>query len=381
MKFLPLIWSGIWRKPGRTILIFLQVAVAFALFGVLAGMKSGIDHAVAAARGDLLIVHSDLGLFGDTLPLGGRERIASVPAVKRVEPVELFGTTYQKPDQFVGVVAIPPDDGWEDAFTYRISPAYLAAFRKTRTGALVRAELAAKYHWKVGDRIPLLSTIAKKDGSTGWAFEIVGTYTDSDLGGGTDVIIINYAYYDEARLSGTGTVNHFNLLITDPKLAARIEDEVDRRFANSSSETKTESLLEMAQSQLQAIGDLGFLVRAVIAAVLVALLFSTATMTMQSIRERIPELGVLKTIGFTDRAVFFLILWEATVVFVLAAASGLALANLVFPFAARFVPGLSMPLVIVLAGLTAAAMLALISTAVPATLAARLKIVSALTAR
>jgi len=293
----------------------------------------------------------------------------------------LWGTTYQKPDQFVGVVAIPPDLGWEGAFTYQISAPFLTAFRNTRTGALVRAELAEKYHWKVGDRIPLLSTVAKKDGTTDWAFDIVGTYTDTDLGGGRDVIIINYAYYDEARAANTGRVNHFNLLISDPKQAVRIEDEVDRRFANSSNQTRTESLLELAQSQLQAIGDLNFLVRAVIATVLVALLFSTATMTMQSIRERIPELGVLKTIGFTDRTVFILILCEATVVFVLAAGCGLALANVVFPLAARFVPGLSMPLVIVLAGLAAAAVLALISTAVPATLAARLKIVSALTGR
>jgi putative ABC transport system permease protein len=115
--------------------------------------------------------------------------------------------------------------------------------------------------------------------------------------------------------------------------------------------------------------------------VLMALLFATATMMMQSIRERIPELGVLKTIGFSDQMVFLLILCEATLVFVLAGAFGLALANLVFPWAARFVPGLSMPAAIVVAGLAAAAILALISTAVPATLAARLKVVTALRAR
>jgi putative ABC transport system permease protein len=115
--------------------------------------------------------------------------------------------------------------------------------------------------------------------------------------------------------------------------------------------------------------------------VLVALLFSTATMTMQAIRERIPELGVLKTIGFTDRAIFVLILSEATIVFVLAAASGLALANVVFPLAAKIVPGLSMPLAIVVVGLLAAVALALISTVVPATRAARLKVVDALASR
>jgi putative ABC transport system permease protein len=380
MKFLPLIWSGIWRKPGRTILIFLQVMVAFALFGVMAGMKGGVEHAAAAARGDLLLVHSSLGL-GDNLPLGDLEQIRSVPGVRVVEPVELFRTTYQTRSQFVGVVAIPPDADWQQAFTYDIAPQYLEAFRKNRTGALVRTELAAKYHWKIGDRIPLMSEIKKKDGTSDWAFDVVGLYTDSDVGGGRDVIIINYANFDEARVTGTGTVNHFNALIADPKSAAGIADEIDRRFANSGHETRTESLREMAQADLQSIGDLDFLVRAVVATVLLALLIATATMMMQSIRERIPELGVLKTLGFTDRAVFVLILAEAILVFVLAAACGLGLANLLFPWAARFVPGLTMPLGIALAGLAGAAVLALVSTFVPATLAARLKVVSALAAR
>ena len=75
MRFLPLIWSGIWRKPGRTILIFLQVSVAFALFGVLQGLKSGVEHLIAEARADLLIVHSRVGFFAASLPLGMLEQI------------------------------------------------------------------------------------------------------------------------------------------------------------------------------------------------------------------------------------------------------------------------------------------------------------------
>src|SRR5579864_6319950 len=102
MKYLPLIWSGLWRKPGRTILIFLQVSVAFALFGVLQGMKTGVEHAIAEARADLLLVHGSLSLI-DPLPLGLLERLRSVPGVKVVAPVELFGAFYQKPSQKVGV--------------------------------------------------------------------------------------------------------------------------------------------------------------------------------------------------------------------------------------------------------------------------------------
>jgi putative ABC transport system permease protein len=160
-----------------------------------------------------------------------------------------------------------------------------------------------------------------------------------------------------------------------------VADAIDRRFANSSSETRTESLRELAQSQLQSIGDLNFLIRAILSAVLVALLFATATMMMQSTRERTPELAVLKTLGFTDRDVFLFILWEALAVFIAAAACGLALATLVFPLASKIIPGLSMPMVVVALGLAAAAMVALISAWVPAVLAARLKIAQALAGR
>ena len=380
MKFLPLIWSGIWRKPGRTVLIFLQVSVAFALFGVLQGMKTGVEHVVGQTRADLLLVHGNLSLV-DPLPLGILKQIESIPGVKVVAPVEIFLGTYQKPTEKIGIVAVRPDEGWLSAFTYKIPAEYVAAFAASRTGTLVRKELAAKYGWKVGERIPLKTSAAKTNGSADWVFDIVGLYDDDDVGPGNRVILVNFDYYDQGRLVGKGTVSHFNVAVHDPRQAPAIEEAIDRRFANSSNETKTESLREIAQSQMQAIGDLNFLIRAIVAAVLVALLFATATMMMQSIRERTSELAVLKTLGFTDRAVFIFILAESTLVFIAAAAFGLLLACLVFPLADKFVPGLSMPWEVFATGLGFAAGVAVISAAVPAAQAARLNIVNALASR
>jgi len=380
MRFLPLIWSGIWRMPGRTILMFLQISVAFALFGVLQGLKTGVEHLVAAARADLLIVHTRANLFSP-LPLGLLERIKSVPGVKMVVPVELSGATYQKPDQQLGIVAVSPEGDWLSAFTFTVAPEYDAALRNTRTGALVIEELAKKYGWKIGDHIPLMTRTVLLGASAAWEFDVAGTFSDSDIGGGGDKILINFSYYNEARQAGKNTVNHFNVAVTDPKLAVSVADEIDRRFANSSNETKSESLRELAQLELQSIGDLNFLIRAIVGAVLVALLFATSTMMMQSIRERTAELAVLKTLGFTDRAVFLLILAEAVVVCVVAAACGLALALFAFPFAARFISGLSMPLVVVEIGLASALLVALVSAGVPAILAARLRITEALASR
>jgi len=305
-------------------------------------------------------------------------QISSVPGVEEVIPVDLSGAAFQNPKQQVGIVAIRPDKGWLSAFTYTIPPAYVKAFRATRAGVLVRAELAKKYGWKIGDLIPLMTGVMKRDGSTVWTFEVVGTFTDSDVGGGNSNVLINYDYWNEARLSGKDTVQHFNVRIADPRMAARVSDAIDARFANSPNETRSESIRELAQANLQSIGDLEFLVRAVVAAVMAALLFATATMMIQSVRERTSEIAVLKTVGFTDFAVFALTLAEAIVVCIVAAGIGLALATLAFPYASRFVHGISMPWIIVTLGLVSAVLVALISAAVPAFLAARLNVAAAL---
>lgn len=378
MKYLPLVWAGIWRKRGRTVLVFLQVVVAFSLFGVLQGLKTGVEHAIGLARADLLIVHGRSGFGSSSLPLGMLEQIRALPGVKEAIPVDLSVGIYRNVNQKVGVVAIRPDNGWLSAFTFTVPPAYLKALEATRTGALVRVALAKKYGWKIGDRIPLLTGEMQRDGSATWTFDVVGTYTDSDIGGGTDTILVNYDYWNEARLSGKDTVQHFNVAVADPNMAATVADKIDRHFANSSEETRSESIREMAQMNLQSIGDFDFLIRAVVGAVLVALLFATATMMIQSVRERIPEIGVLKTVGFTDANVFILVLSEALVVCIVAATCGLALATLAFPYGSAFFHGICMPWSIVAIGLGSAVLVALISAGGAAALAARLQVAAAL---
>ena len=380
MKFLPLIWSGIWRKPGRTILIILQIAVAFALFGALQGMKTGVDEAIDAQRADLLIVHSRVSM-DDSLPLAYLSRIKSIPGVEMVSLRDVLPSTFQKPTEQVSAVALNPDKQWLSAFpTLRIAPDQIDAFTATRTGALVSVGLAKKYGWKMGDRIPLRSNILQSNGSGSWVFDMIGTFVDTEKLG-SDFVIINYNYFDDARQSGKGTVKSFATIISDPKQAAAMSDAIDRQFANSTNETKTESLRELAQSQMQSIGDLNFIIRTIVSAVLLAMLFSIATMMMQAVRERTPELAVLKAVGYTDGAVFILILTEAVVVCIAAAVFGLSLALLAFPFADQFVHGLSMPRIVIEVGLAGSVLVAMISVALPAARAARLDVASALTGR
>src|SRR5688500_2660510 len=156
MKFLPLIWSSLWRKPGRTVLTLMQVIVAFALFGVLQGMKTGVDEAIANARGDVLFV-APAAFGGAPLRRADIERLQSVPGVKTVAFADGFLGTYQKPTQPVYVLALESNDVWLTLIpeVFEVTPKALEALRTTRTGVLINADIARKYGWRLGDRIPL----------------------------------------------------------------------------------------------------------------------------------------------------------------------------------------------------------------------------------
>jgi putative ABC transport system permease protein len=181
MKYLPLIWSGIWRKRGRTIFILLQVSVAFALFGVLQGMKTGVELAIAKTRADLLMVFPDA--FGEPpLPRAYLDKIQPIPGVKSVTFADGIPGNYQKPDQVVFVLGIDPTDLWLTLLPeiFAILPADLQALRSNRSGVLVTTDIAKKYGWKIGDRIPLTSPTLRRDGTGNWAFDIVGTFVSHE---------------------------------------------------------------------------------------------------------------------------------------------------------------------------------------------------------
>ncbi len=380
MKFLFLIWSGIWRKRTRAALILLQVSVAFTLFGVLQGLNTGIKQAINKAHANRMYVFSRVS-SGDSLPASLLADIQRVPGVLTVTYESGIGGTYQNPDQQVGATAV-------DAMSYaRIFPeivipqAQLEALDRTRTGAIVGEELARRYGWKIGQRITIQSPLTQRNGSRDWSFDIVGFYTQPDDPDRTNSLIINFAYLNEAREVNRDTVNGFVVQINDPKRSASIGHDIDALFANSSHETRTQSESDIAASQVQRIGDIDFLAHAVTAAAFFALLFATGALMMQTIRERTPELAVLKTFGFADRRVMALILSEALVTCVLGAAIGLAIAALLLPQAKQLIGLGYLPEAVIAEGFAAAIILALISGAIPAWRGLKLQVATALSRR
>ncbi len=270
---------------------------------------------------------------------------------------------------------------------FMVVPAQVEAMRRTRNGIIVGVTTATQYGWKVGDRIPVHGVTAKTDGSTDWVFDIVGTYTLKQPDWATR-IFANYDFINEAATTGKNLSVMFYVGINDPAKSAAISQSIDDRFANSPDQTNTANEKDYLESTLRQIGDINYLVNGVVGAVLFTLLFLTSNTISQSVRERTSELAVLKTLGFTDAGVQWLVLTEALVLAMGAAALGVALASRVLPWltsgptlASQGIGAMHVPGLVYGAAAVIALLLALISGVPPAVRARRLNIVAALSGR
>lgn len=378
MKFLPLVWAGIWRKRGRAILTLLSIVNAFLIFGLLQGLSTGIDNVARESTAAVLMTFSKVSQI-EPLPMGHAAQIRTVPGVKAVTPMVIFTGTYRTPTGFVPAIAVNVDEYLSVYPDVKVPPAALQAMHQTRNGALVSERMAKSYGWKVGDTVPLRSMLwVNRDGTSTWPLKIVGVLKRGTGGPG---MMVNYDFVDEGRAQAKGTTSFFLLKTADPKRAQEIGAAVDRLFANSPYETRSITPRQMAQGQIKQIGDIALVINAIVGAIFFALLFSVGAVMAQSMRERIPELAVLKTLGFTDAGVLGLLLAETLVFCLFCAAIGLGLAELMFPVIRKAIGFEAAAGPILFAGLGFAVLLALISGLPPAIRAMRLQIVDALAGR
>jgi putative ABC transport system permease protein len=378
VKYLTLVWAGLWRKPARTLYTLLSVVVAFVLFGLLQGVTSMFAQAIQAQKLDRLFI--DARFPGSPIPLTHREQIARVPGIKLLTQVSFLGGFYQEQTNFLNAVNTNVDIWLAIRPEWRHSKEDLDAVLRTRTGVMLSDAVAKRNNWKVGDKFTMRTQLMKKDGNSDWTFDVVGIMTNPELPEAR-LFLANWEYLDEARVAGTGTVSRFLMRIDDPRRSTQISREVDALFANSPTPTRTQSEQAAAQSQISNIGDINFFTRAIMAAVFFSLLLLTANTMMESVRERTAEFGVLKTLGFTGTTILALVLTEAVTLFVTAAAVGLAVAATLFPLLRDYFGEVTLPVSVVYLGLALAVAAAFLSAGIPAWRAKRLDVVAALATR
>jgi putative ABC transport system permease protein len=388
MKYLHLVWAALFRRKTRTLFTLLSVLAAFLLFGLLHSVRSAFVNAGGSVAGvNRLVTFSRMG-FTMSLPKSLLVRIQAVPGVADVSYANWFGGIYQDRRNFFPNEAVA--ENFLDLFPEWILPEdQRAAFKHTRSGAVVGASLAQRFNWKIGDKIPLQATIfPQKNGSNGWSFDLVGIFhvRDKELIGQENVLFFNWDYFNEAAQFGGGnSVGWYEVKLTDHNQADQVAQRIDALSADSDHETKTQSEQSFTTSLVSQFADIGLIVGGIMGAVFFTLVLLTGNTMAQAVRERIPELAVLKTIGFSSFSVLGLVLAESVLLLLLGGAVGIALSSVVVDVA-RVRLGPNVPLAPLdvstwLLGLALMVAIGLIVGALPAVRGMRLRIVDALAGR
>ncbi|MBM4000007.1 MAG: FtsX-like permease family protein [Planctomycetes bacterium] len=327
MKYVSLVWSNLRRKRLRTGLTVLSIFIAFVLFGLLCTIKEAFTAGVTLAGADRLISRHKVSLIM-TLPESYARRMARIPGVASAVHLTWFNGIYQdEPKNFFGSFPVSDPTAYFDLYPEFLLPTEQEeAWLKTRTGAVVGRSLADRFHWKIGDRVPLKSPIWPRAAEEAWEFDIVGIFDGANRATDTSGFYFRYDYFDEARANGKGQVGWFVVRADDPDRADEIARAVDAEFANSPYETKTEPEGAFAQGFVQQIGDIGAILMAILSAVFFTILLIAGNTMAQAVRERTMELGLLKALGFTNGLVLALVLAESCLIATAGGFAGLAVA-------------------------------------------------------
>ncbi len=385
MKFFHLIWAQLFRSRTRTALTLLSVITAFLLFGLLDSVRVAFNSGGSVDGANRLIVSSRLSIT-QTLPIRLLQQIEGIPGVQRATYAMWFGGIYQDAKNFFPNFSVAPNF-FEIYPEYEVPPEQVEAFKNTRTGAAVGEALAQKFGWKIGDTIPLQATIFPRNGSNDWPLQLTTIFRVKDRSqvGQENQLMMNWKYFDEANDYIKNQVSWFTVVLDDPAQASQVAQAIDALSVNSDHETKSQTESAFQQAFAKQFADIGLIVTAIMGAVFFTLVLLTGNTMAQAVRERIPELATLKTLGFTDATVLALVLAESVLLVVLGGLLGMGLAALIIPGLAQASGGMlstqTVPVETWMIGLALMTLIGVVVGLLPALRAQRLKIVDALAGR
>jgi putative ABC transport system permease protein len=377
--------ANLFHKKTRTSLTLLSVVMAFLLFGLLQAVNVLFNAGADIVGATRLVMQARVS-FTQPLPMRMLPELDATPGVAGVMHMQWFGGVMGENEQVVAFATDPMR--LHDVYPEWVMPeAQWEAFRDTRTSMIAGRVLADKYGWKIGQKIPLKSNIfPTSDGTKNWAFDLVGIYDgkDEQWQSRAASAYINHAYFNEATQFGKDLAGMYVLRLDDPDMAQKLAQTIDSRYENSSDETKTQTEKDFNIGFVKQLGDIGLIVRWILFAVFFTLLLVVGNTMAQSVRERIPQFAVLKTLGFSDRSVLMLVLAETTAMCSIGGVIGLSLATALGLMVQKNA-GATLPLSVDgrvwAAGVVAIVVLSVAVGLLPALRAQRLNIVDALAGR
>jgi putative ABC transport system permease protein len=380
MRFRGLIFANLFRKKIRLILTVGSFAVALFLFSFLAVVKGAFGRGADIAGADRLVIINRISII-QPLPLSYRDKILRIPGVKAITHNNWFGGVYQDEKNFFPQFAIDPENQRTVLPELKVPDDQWANFLKDRQGAIAGAKTAARFGWKIGDRIPIKTTIF--GGASTWEFNLDGIYHSSTVGGDESQFWFQWDAFEEGvPKTFKDNVGWYVLRLDNPDDAPRVGKAIDDMFANSSFETKTETESAFAAGWVKQFGNIEFLILTIGGVVFFTLLLVTGNTMAISVRERIGELATLKAIGFSGHKILFFVLAESLLIALFGGLLGLGLAALAIPVLAAALNGLLPTLIlspaILSVGLGTAILVGLISGLLPGIGAMRMRVVNAL---
>ena len=334
MKYLHLVWAALFRRKLRTFLTLVSIVTAFLLFGLLDAVRVGFDQAGQSANGATRLQTGSRLSFIQLLPMALGGRIGQVDGVKDTTYANWFGGAYQDPHNQVFSFAVAPN--YLDIYPeMEVSAEARKAFVDTKIGVLVGEGLAKRFGWKVGDQIPMQSTIfPDKAGSLNWTFKVAGLIHVSDTksaGWFNQLMLLRWDYFDETTPYNRGQAGWYVTRVKDVNQADRVAKAIDAISANSDHETRTQTEQAATAAWMKQLADINLIVRSIMGAVFFTLLLLSGNTMMQAVRERTSEIAVLKTLGFSGVSVLAMVLAESMLLLLLGGCIGLGLASVVGP--------------------------------------------------
>jgi putative ABC transport system permease protein len=379
MKFGRIIWANLLRKKVRLLLTIGSFAVALFLFAFLAVVRDAFNRGADIAGADRLVVINRTSII-NLIPLSYRDKILRIPGVKVITHNNWFGGIYQEEKNFFPQFVIDPENQRQVVPELIVPDDQWNAFLKDRQGAIAGAKTVERFHWKIGDRIPIKTTLY---GGGAWEFNLDGIYHGKRPQDDETQFWFQWDYFEEKIPQAIkGQIGWYVLRVDNPDDAPRIAKAIDAEFANSPNETKTETESAFAASWVKQFGNIQFLILTIGSVVFFTLLLVTGNTMAISVRERTSELAVFKAIGFSDRSVLFFVLAESLAIALIGGLLGLAFAALAMPFLARALSSLLPSIVLspsmLIFGLAVAILVGIVSGLLPGFGAMRLRVVNAL---
>jgi putative ABC transport system permease protein len=344
MKYLPLVWAAFRRHTTESLLTFLVLTVAFTLFSSMVALRDSYERAIKVNPMDRLLVNARFCCTG--LNIARRDEIMRIAGVRGTALIQGVFGFFQDPSRDVGVWTI--DAGTIAAIPeLHLTPADWKQLQDTPNGLLFTRKEAAKWHVKAGDPFPVQTPdySRREDGAKAWPFVVLGVVDDPQPQvDWMPNIYASYEYLDASRKRNERGLVGFVVAIDNPDHALRICREIDTRYANSETPSYCVPLQMDARNIVESVITMRQMSLGIGTAGLFMILFLCANSVAESVRERIAEFAVLKTLGFGDRQVAVLVFLEAALPAVAGALLGSALAAALSSFTSKLSEGSELPL-------------------------------------